>query len=498
VIAQPCPAIVNYVQKYAPELIAKLAPIHSPMMCTAVYLKRYRNIQDKLAFLSPCIGKIDEINDQNTTGFVHYNVTYKKIAAYLAEHNIELDKYDEVDFDDEKCGIGLTFSRPGGLRENVEFHTQGAWIRQVEGPEHAYHYLEEYKNRLKDTKRVPLLVDILNCLHGCNIGTGTCGDISIDDIDYEMNILKTGKIKEQSKKILFKKVYALFDQFDKELKLGDFSRKYDNKSSMLKQTQQNQSDYNSIFIAMHKNTAESRKINCYACGYGNCADFAKAVAQGSNHMENCIDFNRRELVSEHAQLQNKNDEIHDMLKEVEKLGSERETAAVSLKERVKDITDAINEVSLGSSENAKSIETINQDVHAILDTAIELRASIRDVGSKLSDFTSASDEIVNISGQTNLLSLNATIEAARAGEQGKGFAVVANEVRILAERSKVVVTSTKSSEQEITKQVARILEISDDLEGKMESMSREISNISATVEEVTAKSQEIAATAAML
>jgi methyl-accepting chemotaxis protein len=153
---------------------------------------------------------------------------------------------------------------------------------------------------------------------------------------------------------------------------------------------------------------------------------------------------------------------------------------------------------VGSSENAKSIEIINQDVHAILDTAIELRASIRDVGAKLSDFTSASDEIVNISGQTNLLSLNATIEAARAGEQGKGFAVVANEVRILAERSKVVVTSTKSSEQEITKQVAKILEISNDLEGKMESMSREIGNISATVEEVTAKSQEIAATATML
>lgn len=36
-------------------------PIHSPLLCTAIYAKKYMNITDKLAFISPCIAKKAEI-----------------------------------------------------------------------------------------------------------------------------------------------------------------------------------------------------------------------------------------------------------------------------------------------------------------------------------------------------------------------------------------------------------------------------------------------------
>ena len=39
-ISQPCPAVVGYIEKYLPELLPNLMPVHSPMMCGAIYVKK--------------------------------------------------------------------------------------------------------------------------------------------------------------------------------------------------------------------------------------------------------------------------------------------------------------------------------------------------------------------------------------------------------------------------------------------------------------------------
>ena len=114
-ISQPCPAVVGYIERYIPELIPKLFPVQSPMMCGAIYAKKYMGITDKLAFISPCIAKKMEIDDPNNKGYVTYNVTFDHLMQYVRSHGITgAPCSDEIEY-----GLCSEYTMPGGLKENV-------------------------------------------------------------------------------------------------------------------------------------------------------------------------------------------------------------------------------------------------------------------------------------------------------------------------------------------------------------------------------------------
>lgn len=75
------------------------------------------------------------------------------------------------------------------------------------------------------------------------------------------------------------------------------------------------------------------------------------------------------------------------------------------------------------------------------------------------------DNILNITKQTNLLSLNASIEAARAGEAGKGFAVVADEIGSLANDSAQSAAEIQKVSQEV---ISAVNELADEARSMIE------------------------------
>jgi len=319
IIAQPCPVIVSYIQHYQTELLPYLAPIQSPAMCAAIYLKKYKNIDDDLAFISPCIAKTIEFSDENTYGMIKYNVTIAKLKEYIKKNNINLSDYPSVDFDNTPCDLGFAFSRPGGLRENVEFYMGGdVWVRQVEGIDEVLDYFSQYEKRLSQNKRVPLLIDVLNCKHGCNKGTATENETDIDDVDYNTNMLKSEFMKKHKED---KWDSLLFPRFDEELKIDDFIREYADKSENVSVELQRNID--EIFMELGKDTEEARNINCYACGYGGCRKFAEEGAKGNNDIRNCIYYARTKLQSGRQEFdylfQSLEDQIAQMYMHVENL-----------------------------------------------------------------------------------------------------------------------------------------------------------------------------------
>ena len=293
-VASPCPAVVYHIEKHLPELLESLIPVQSPMMCTAIYLKRYLGVTEDLAFLSPCVAKKVEIESKRGLGLVEHNITFRSLMEYIKKQRIDLSAYPAVE-DDATYGMGAMFSNPGGLSENVEYYLgREASIIQVEGERRAYEYLKFFAARAKRGKELPVLVDILNCEKGCSFGTGT-----------EFRRTNDDEVALETIKLRRKKLYVLSDgNYDvhlnpgqrlaklnekfKNLRLEDFMCGYDSNAALHTRIVSKE-EVDAIYRqSLLKVTIEDKRIDCAACGYKTCRQMAEAIAHGINHRGNCV------------------------------------------------------------------------------------------------------------------------------------------------------------------------------------------------------------------
>ncbi|MEW6049356.1 MAG: HAMP domain-containing methyl-accepting chemotaxis protein, partial [Bacillota bacterium] len=104
---------------------------------------------------------------------------------------------------------------------------------------------------------------------------------------------------------------------------------------------------------------------------------------------------------------------------------------------VKRLREQASDVEAKSRSGGQSMERVAAQMSRITAAVQSSSDSIQELGQHSRRINEILGVITGIADQTNLLALNAAIEAARAGQQGRGFAVVAEEVRKLADQSRV-------------------------------------------------------------
>ncbi len=483
-ISQPCPAIINYIEHYEPSLISKLVPVHSPMMCTAIYAKKYMNITDKLAFISPCIAKKAEITDLNTNGYVSYNLTFAHLMEYVKEHDI----YGPNATDEIEYGLGSIYPMPGGLKENVYwFCGEDVFIRQVEGEKRAYEFLKDYKKRLQRNANLPFMVDILNCDRGCLYGTG----IEESKNNSEENYYNIEKIKARSKK---KRIFHPFSRLLSpkmrlfwlnrkfaKLNMNDFMRSYTDKSSLVSLKEPEPYDLNAIFNKMGKLTKEDRAINCGACGYNNCTEMASAIYNGCNTPSNCIHYIKNEVQEFSKQLEEQNHKILTKNNEI----------AHFIAEDFEALNSSIDGMLQGNTMNAKESNAVSGAMITISEFCSTLVDSFSKIQELLDNLEKNNLNITKITDQTTILSLNAAVEAARSGDAGKGFSVVADEVKALAEASLKLSVSSDENRVEIVTAVRKLMQETEELTHSITDINGRLTNLAASTQEILAETDVV-------
>ncbi len=457
-ISQPCPAVVGYIERFMPELLPKLMPVHSPMMCGAVYVKKYMKVDDKLAFISPCIAKKNEIDHPNNKGYVSYNLTFTHLVKYLKEHPVSgaTPYKDEIEY-----GLGSIYPMPGGLKENVYWLLgEDALVRQMEGEHHMYEYLCRNKEMLKCGKNPYLFVDALNCTNGCLYGPGTESRAEMrEDVFMAIQRIKA-ESKNSSKKSAWgrdltpKKRLEMLNKEFANLKLEDFLCSYIDRSRSCAVKNPSEAEINEIFLKLKKDTKEKRTIDCGCCGYESCRDMVVAIYNGFNHMHNCVHYIKDRAYEEKDKAVELSEEIN---RTQEEMRDKKSSLAQEIGDNFDTIRHSIGQIEETSNDNARQTEGISHEMAEVDNFATELKNVLNTIEMYLSKLEENNTAVIAISSQTNLLALNASIEAARAGEAGRGFAVVAEEIKKLAEDSKAAADDSNENNKDIKETIDRLI-----------------------------------------
>ncbi len=299
-ISQPCPTVVNYIEKYVPSLIPRLMPIQSPMMCSAIYARNELKIEDKLAFIGPCISKKEEQISKRGKGLISYNVTYENLMKYVNENNIS-GKCIENEIEH---GTGTIYPISGGLKDNIKWYLGATTlVRHIEGEKFLYDYFQRNKELLANSDHPYFMIDALNCTQGCCYGTG----IEVETKTSEDHLIKMSLLRkkvglsdqmvEASKLSPEEKFEKLNDAFS-NLVLEDYVCEYTDFSDKTSFVEPSENELNNIFSDMNKLSDESINIRCSCCGYQSCKDMAVAIHNGFTYKDNCVFYIRDEIEKE--------------------------------------------------------------------------------------------------------------------------------------------------------------------------------------------------------
>lgn len=378
VISQYCPVIVNYLEKYKPQLLSYLLPVQSPVICTAIYAYDCLKNTDKFAYITPCIASKHEISDVNTYGKVTYSVTFERLMEHLRE--VDISQYSA---DDElSYGLGALISMSGGLSDNVKGYIGfNEVLIQTAGPNKIFPYFDHYHKEVVETSsQLPFLVDAQCCTDGCNFGTGTdCGVELRNKMTFSAHRAKENAYQSGNVSTAYNYIER-FNGLNKRFEgvgLSSFVRQYD-ATRILPDVNISDKKFEQIYRSMFKKTEEQRHTDCGSCGYKSCKDMAYAIAIKTNHKENCINYSKEYIRRETEKRNKLMEEISKMNIELKQSAQLKSNFLANMSHEIRTPMNAI----IGMAEMALRGEIPNEErgyIQQIKSSGRSLLAIINDI-----------------------------------------------------------------------------------------------------------------------
>ena len=286
-IATSCPGIVEYVERYHPDLVPNLAPIVSPMIATSRALKKLHGEELAIVFLGPCIAKKLEAASGPLAGEVDAVLTFVSLREFFDGKGIRPEDVEESDFDPPRPGLGALFPISRGLLQAAavsEDLLEGNVVA-ADGRAQFVQAINEFEAGALETK----LLEVL-CCSGCIMGPG----MTTDALLFERRARVSAYARERLDGS------ASSAEMHPELHGLDLSRTYEANDQRV--IFSDDAEIERILARMGKFSPED-ELNCGACGYDTCRDHAIAIRKGLAESEMCLPYTIDRLKKAFSELE---------------------------------------------------------------------------------------------------------------------------------------------------------------------------------------------------
>jgi iron only hydrogenase large subunit-like protein len=363
-ITANCPSIVKLIEKFNPGLVPNLAPLVSPMAATAMVVKELYGEDVAIVFIGPCIDAKDETALYRTGKLVDNVLTFIELRKLFDEFNIQERQVTNSEFDPPHGHWGALYPLPAGIIQagGIKRDLVTSHVITAAGKEEildAIHDFDKYIDTIQHH------FNLFFC-NGCLLGPGM--------EHHTERFRRRALVRRYAKKRvdiidkdLWKKNMEKWSQLD-------FSRSFTPDDQRIPDPPE---DVIKEVLRIIGKEMEGDEINCGACGYSTCREFAATVAKGLAVPEMCHTFNLRnkqEYIESLRQTNKKLAETKKALKESEEIARKEKEIAQSASDMMNNMLEKLptgvvivdNNLKILHS-NLSFINTVGEDAKAISD-----------------------------------------------------------------------------------------------------------------------------------
>jgi iron only hydrogenase large subunit-like protein len=363
-ITANCPSIVKLIEKFHPDLVPNLAPLVSPMIATAMVVKELYGSEVATVQIGPCIDAKDESLIYKDGKLVDEVLTFVELRQLFDEFRIQERLVKMSDFDPPYGNWGALYPLPAGIVQagGIKRDMVSSSVITASGKEEILEAINDFDKYI-DT--INHHFNLFFC-HGCMLGPGM--------EKHNERFRRRALVRKYAEKRVGKLDKTAWQKDMERWSLLDFTRKFTPNDQRIPEPPE-EAIAEVLKIIGRDNPDE--EVNCGACGYSSCREFASTVAKGLAIPEMCHTFNLRnkqEYIETLRQTNRKLADTKKALKESEELARKEKEIAQSASDMMNNMLEKLptgvvivdNNLRVLHS-NQSFINIIGEDARAISD-----------------------------------------------------------------------------------------------------------------------------------